>query len=152
MAPAFRLARLLRLRTQLRKLRQHEVDALTARATALAARRRALDEARDHRAAEEARAAAAGLLAPETLQLGRRYDAVLAEEEQRCGVEATQVEGTLACKRAELQEERREERKFARLVETQWRRASEQDAHATDVLLDELAIMGHGRTRPRSDA
>lgn len=151
MPTAARLARMLRLRTQLRKLRQHELDTLVARADALAATRRALDEARTRRAADEIRAAAGGVLTPATLQLGRRWDAVLAEQEQRCTVEASQVEAALARKRTELQEERREERKFESLVETQRLRAREGEAHAEDVMLDEHAIMRHGRIRPRSD-
>jgi flagellar export protein FliJ len=151
MATASRLTRMLRLRTQLRTLRQHEVDTLAATAAALAVRRRALDDERERRAAEEARAAAGGLLAPETFHLGRRYDAALAAEERRCGAEATEVGEALAAKRAELQEERREERKFERLAETQRRRAAEAESRATEVLLDELAIVGHGRVRPRSD-
>lgn len=147
-----RFVRMLRLRTQLRTLRQYEVDTLVATAAALAARRRALDDARDARAAEEARAAAAGLLAPETLHLGRRYDVVLAEDERRVAAEAARVDVALAAKRTELQEERREERKLERLLEIHRRRASEDDARATGVLLDELAILRHGRSRPGSDA
>ncbi len=151
MAVSPRLVRMLRLRTQIRILRQHELEMLATRAAAVADRRRALDDARERRAADEARAAAAGLLAPETFHIGRRWDAALADEERRCGREAEQLAAAIVSKRTELQEERREERRFERLVETQRGRAQEEESRAAAVVLDELAIMRHGRMRPRSD-
>jgi len=150
MSATARLARMLRLRTQLRSLRQHELETLAARAAAVEERRRALDDARERRASDEARAAAAGLLAPEAFHVGRRWDAVLADEERRAAVEATRLDAAIVRKRGELQDERREERRFERLVETNRQRALEAETHATGVIADELAILRHGRTRPRS--
>ena len=152
MATSARFARMLRLRTQMRTLRQLELETLASRAAAVADRRRMLDEARDQRAADEARAAAAGLLAPETFHVGRRWDAALADEERRSAVEAQRLAAAITAKRAELQEERREERRFERLVEVQRQRAHEEESRAAAVVLDELAILHHGRSRPRSDA
>ncbi len=151
MATSTRLVRMLRLRTQIRTLRHHELEMLAAQAAAIADRRRALDDAREQRGADEARAAAAGLLAPETFHVGRRYDAALADEERRCAVEAERLAGAIVRKRAELQEERREERRFEHLVEAQRRRTEEEESRAAAVVLDELAILGHGRARPRRD-
>jgi flagellar export protein FliJ len=148
----FRLARLVRLRTQMRQLRQHEADALATTAATLAARAQALAAARDRRAADEARAAAAGLLDPALFQVGRGYDAVLADAERRCAADAAAVAAALDAKRAELQHERREERKFLRLEDAHRQRAADEEAHRTSVLLDELAILRHGRTRPRPHA
>jgi len=151
MATSARLARVLRLRTQIRTLRQLELEALASRAAAVADRRHTLDDARDQRAADEARAAAVGLLAPEAFHVGRRYDAALADEERRWALEAERLAAAMVTKRAELYEERREERRFERLVETQRRRTQEEESRAAAVLLDELAILGHGRMRPRSN-
>lgn len=148
---AFRLARLARLRTQMRQLRQHEADALAATAATLSARARELAAARDRRAAEEAHAAAEGLLDPTLFHLGRGYDAALADAERRCAADAAAVAAALDAKRVELQHERREERKVLRLEETHRQRAGDEEAHRTSVLLDELAILRHGRTRTRSD-
>lgn len=147
---AFRLARVLRLRGQVRRLRQLEADALAADAAELAARGRALADERDRRADDEARVAA-GLLGVDELQIGRAYDDALAEAERRCRAEAERVVTALAAKRVELQEERREERKFERLAAVHREREAEHEAQATSVLLDELAILRHGRGRPGSD-
>jgi hypothetical protein len=145
MARPFRLARVLRLQREIRRLRRLEADALAARAEALVARARALADARARRAADELRAAAAGPVAALTFQLGRAYDDALADEERGCRLETERVEAALAAKHAELQQARREERKLERLAAAHAGREAEDEARATGVLLDELAIAQHGR-------
>ena len=147
---AFRLARVLRLREQMRRSDARGRAARRDRRDA-PARARELGAARDRRAAEEAHAAAEGSLEPDALHVGRGYDAALAAAERRCAADAVAAPAALDAKRVELQHERREERKVLRLEETHRQRAGDEEAHRTSVLLDELAILRHGRTRTRSD-
>ena len=144
--PPFRLSRVLRLRTQLRRLRAHEAERLGAEMSAISARALALATARERRSEEEAAAAAAGVSAA-TLQLGRSYDAVLGADERRCQAEGERTMTALLAKRAEVELERREERKLEQLEAVHRERAAEEDARATARLLDELALLRHGHAR-----
>ena len=143
MAP-FRLGRVLRLRTQLVRLRAHEAETLRAEVFALRSRADALAAARERRGHEEAMAAATGVPAA-TLQLGRSYDAALGDEERRCRLDGEQAMTALVAKRAEVELERREERKLERLETVYRERATAEEARATTVLLDELALLRHGQ-------
>jgi hypothetical protein len=144
--PPFRLSRVLRLRTQLRRLRAHEADRLGAEMSAIRVRADALATARERRGEEEAKAAATGVSA-ETLHLGRSYDAVLRDDERRCRAEGERVMTALVAKRAEVELERREERKLEQLETVHRQRTTEEETRATAVLLDELALLRHDQAR-----
>ena len=144
MAP-FRLVRVLRLRTQLVRLRAHEAETLGAEVSAIRARADALAAARERRGHEEAVAAATGVPAA-TLQLGRSYDVARGDDERRCRIDGERAMTALVAKRAEVELERREERKLERLESVYRERAMEEEARATTVLLDELALLRHGQT------
>ena len=146
-ATTFRLARLLRLRAQVRQLRQHEADELAAGLVALEEQARTLAAERERQGAAEAAAAAAGALTPATLQLGREYDLALAAREQALATAVAEQRAALATKREELAHEHREERKFQHLEEAHRQRVSEEEGRHTDRLLDELAAQAHGRGR-----
>jgi flagellar export protein FliJ len=145
MAP-FRLGRVLRLRTQLRRLRMHEAERLGVEMSAIRARAAALATVRERRGQEEARATATGVSAA-TLQLGRSYDEVLGDDQRRCRAEEDRIETALAAKRAEIETERREERKLEQLETIYRERATEEEAHTSAVILDELALRRYGQAR-----
>jgi hypothetical protein len=140
----FRLGRVLHLRTQLRRLRAHEAETLGAEVSAMRARADALAAAREQRGDEEARAAATALPAA-TFQVGRAYDAALGDDERRCRAEGERAMTALVAKRAEVELERREERKLEQLETIYRERTAEEEARATAVLLDELALLRHGQ-------
>jgi flagellar export protein FliJ len=144
MATSFRLARVLRLRGQLRRLRQHEADALAARVATLEAEGEALAHAREELAAAEA---GRGPLTAESFRLGRAYDAALADRGRETAQAAVETRAALGVKREELLHEHREERKFLHLEEAHRERVAVEDARAADRLLDELAIRAHERAR-----
>jgi hypothetical protein len=151
MSTSFRLGRVLRLQMQLRRLRRHEADALVASLATLEEESHRLAAARARLGAEEAGAAAAGLLTPEVLQLRRTYDGVLAERERAAAARAAEQRAALAAKREELAQVRREERKLLRLEEAHRQRVAETEAGHTDRLLDELALQAHNRLQKGDD-
>ncbi len=124
---AFRLARVLRLRTQLRRQTQDEVAQLAA---ALGAVRREIAElgARQRAVRAEEEAALPRGLAAADLEARRRYEAELLARA-----------AALAAGRARLVERRREERQLERLAERAAARTAEAVARAEGVALDDLA-------------
>ena len=151
MTASFRLGRVLRLQGQLRRLRRYEADALAASLATLEDEGHLLAAARMRLGEEEALAAAAGLLAPELLQLRRTYDGALAERERTVAARATEQRAALAAKREELAHARREERKLLRLEETHRERVAETEGRHSDRLLDELALQAHNRLHKGGD-
>jgi flagellar export protein FliJ len=151
MAPSFRLARLLRLRAQLRSLKEAEVEQLATRLDAAEAGVREVGAARRRHAAAEQAAAGAGRLTADELQLGRVYDAALAERERRCGAVVEEIRAALAAKRAQLIHQHREERKVRTLEEQFNQRASEAEQRRAERTLDELVIDRHERVRRRGN-
>ncbi|MCC6764874.1 MAG: hypothetical protein IT293_09445 [Deltaproteobacteria bacterium] len=147
MGASFRLARVLRLREQMRRLRGHEAEALAARLGA--ARREAMRilAERERRGEEEAEAARAGLLTPETLQVGRAYDAALAAAEAAQAEEIARLGRALEVKRAELLRARQEEEKYVRLEAVHRQRVLEEEARALERALDEVAVDRHRRRK-----
>jgi flagellar export protein FliJ len=143
----FRLGRMLRLRTQLRQLRQLEVEAIVADLAALEREARVHALARERVADEEAQVAREGRLSPALLVLMRAHAAALADLEQRATRRAAETRAILETKRAELVEERREERKLERLGQRHRERVIVEEARLATNLLDELAIQAHGRVR-----
>lgn len=75
MTEPFRLARVLRLREQMRRLRAHEVEQLAGELVAARALAARIVAERERVVTEEAEAAAAGTLTPAALQVGREYEA-----------------------------------------------------------------------------
>jgi flagellar export protein FliJ len=145
MTTSFRLARVLRLRRQLRRLRHHEAETLAAGLATLEEEGRQLATLRMQLGEEEAVATAAGALTPALLQLRRRYDHALAAREGAAAALAREQRGALDAKREELLDARREERKLLRLEAVHRQRVAEAEERRIDRLLDELALQAHGR-------
>ena len=142
MAP-FRLSRVLRLKEQLRRLRQSEAEALAAHATRLADHRRELGHRREQAQQTERRAAAQGIASAE-LAISRGYDDALAAKQANLAQRQVETHEALSRKRDEVKSERREERKFLRLGELHVERERKRATSETERLLDELA----GRSEP----
>ncbi|MCC6850380.1 MAG: hypothetical protein IT294_17965 [Deltaproteobacteria bacterium] len=147
MAAPFRLARVLRLREQMRRLRGHEAEAIAARLGTARRDVARIAAERERCAEEEARAARAGVLTPETLQVGRAYDAALAAAEVAETQEAARLARALEAKRAELLRARQEEEKYVRLAAAHRQRVLEEEAREVDRVLDEVAVDRHRRRR-----
>lgn len=153
MPEPFRLARVLRLREQIRKLRSHEAEQLAARLGAAHVAAERLAGERERCGREEAAEAAAGLLTPHTLQVGRAYAGAVASAEQAQLADIARLTVALDAKRAELLRERQEEEKYVRLAEAHRQRVVEAETHETERTLDEIAIDRHRRGRKeRNDA
>ena len=140
MAAPFRLARVLRLREQMRRLRTHEVEQLAARLAAVRAEAERVAAERERLGMAEAEQAVAGTLTPETLRVGRGYDAVLAAAERAHAGELLRIGQALAAKRAELLRDRQEEEKYVRLAAAHRERVLEDEAHESERTLDEIAV------------
>ncbi|HEY2388665.1 MAG TPA: hypothetical protein VGK30_17040 [Candidatus Binatia bacterium] len=139
---AFRLARVLHLRTQLRRLRMHEAETLGSELARLRRQAASLAARREEWARIEAATASDGVDAT-VFQVGRAYDDALADEERACGREQERVTAALLAKRAEVEAERREERKIEQLERLHDAREAEDEAHRLATLLDELALRRH---------
>jgi flagellar export protein FliJ len=144
MAVRFRLARILRLRTQLRRLAEDEVARTGARLAALhddvAAVRR--EQEASHAAAE--RAVRGGLAGAELHRWGQWGDALHARETALAD-ESARVAEELVGRRGELVARRRDERQLERLGERTAARGRLEEERANGRLLDELALRRHGR-------
>ena len=147
MPPSFRLNRLLRLRTQLRRLREHEVGALQRQFRTLERETEAACDAQAGVAEEQCRAAETDTLTPASLRLDRDYVAALVDAERACRVAMEDVGRALGAKRDELTASHREESKLRRLEEIHRGRADEERARVAAVQLDELAIDRYERAR-----
>lgn len=146
MAARFRLSRVLRLRSQLRRQAQEQVGRIVAAMTEarreIASVRRETDA---HRAGEEAELPR-GMTA-EALRAGRAWEGVLAQREARLGQALDALKGTLAQARDVVAERRREERQLERLAEQARERQQAEEARADAVLLDELVLARRGAGR-----
>jgi flagellar export protein FliJ len=140
MAEPFRLARVLRLREQIRRLRTHEAEQLAAELAATEAAGARLGAEREARGAREAADAAAGLLTSETLRMGRAYDAALATAEQATALDVVRLGHALVEKRAQLLRDRQEEEKYVRLAAAHRQRMLEDEARESERSLDEVAV------------
>jgi flagellar export protein FliJ len=146
MALRFRLARVLRLRTQLRRQAQDEVarvqgDLATVRDKIAAARR-----AREENRTGEDSAVARGLTGEE-LTRWRSYERSLLAREQELARESARVAEELARCRDVLLTRRREERQLERLEERAREREDVAEERATMLLLDDLALRQRGERR-----
>lgn len=154
MAAPFRLARVLHLREQMRRQRAHEVEQLAARLAGTRAELARLAAERLEVGRIEAGHAAAGRLTPDTLHVGRLYDASLADAERRRTDEAGRLGAALAAARAALLHDRQEEEKYVRLAAAHRQRVLEEELRDAERHLDEIAIDRHRRRQkePRHDA
>ena len=148
MAGTFRLARVLRLRTQLRERAQAEVAVVR---TALASVWEQVEVTQAaqaaSRAAEEA-VARTGMTAGE-LQRFRGYERAERAREDALSREGERLLDELARRRDVLVERRREERQLELLRERARERDEEARERAAMVLVDELAVRRRGRTEVR---
>lgn len=134
----FRLARVLRLRTQLREQAQEDV---ARGSTALAEAQAALADVRaaaDAALAAEADAAAGGMTGAE-LHRSRAWTAALASKEQTLVREAGRLTTLLERLRSVLLGRRREERQLEILRDRVNERLGAEDERATATMLDDLA-------------
>ncbi len=145
MATPFRLARVLRLREQMRRLKTHEAEQLGAQLVAVRGEAVRIVAERLRLGEVEAAAAVAGTLTPDTLRVGRAYDAALADAETARGLEIVQLGHALDAKRAEVLRARQEEEKYVRLAAAHRQRVLEDEAHELDRMLDEVAVDRHRR-------
>jgi flagellar export protein FliJ len=145
MATPFRLARVLRLREQLRRLKTHEAEQLAARLAAVRADATRIIAERERLGEVEADAARTGTLTPDTLRVGRAYDAALASAEAARVAEVAALGHALDAKRTEVLRARQEEEKYLRLAEVHRQRVLEEEAHELDRTLDEIAVDRHRR-------
>jgi flagellar export protein FliJ len=149
MAAPFRLARVLRLRTQLRKLVQDEVALLGGNLATVRERIEDAAHAQVELHEDAGRAlAGAGLTGGELAQLGAWAQA-LAARETALVAEGERVAAAIVRGREELVARRREERTLERLRERTDVRAQAEELRAEAILLDELALRqrsaGEGR-------
>jgi len=139
MAEGFRLARVLRLRTQ---LREQSRDELARARAALAAVRERLAAARaleERTYAAEAVAASAGTTAPE-LRRFRRFAAAGRVRQGALAAEAAGLAADVVRRRAVLLIRRRQERQLEILREQARERSEVKAERAAMVLLDELTM------------
>lgn len=135
---AFRLARVLRLRTQLRERAEDELKAASA---ALGRVRETIGVVRARQTetrTAEAAAVAAGTTGA-VLVAFRSYEEALRRREQALAAEASELAAELVRRREALLARRREERQLEILRERAREREAANEEHATSVLLDDLA-------------
>jgi flagellar export protein FliJ len=146
MAFAFRLARVLHVRTQLR--RQAQDEAARAR-SALAAAREAVAAARAVQEATrqaETVAAGAGMTGGDLLRF-RAYEAAVRAREDVLAQESARLAEVLVRSREVLIARRRQERQLELLRERARDRAEEAEERAAMALLDDLALRRRGGGR-----
>jgi len=139
MATGFRLARVLRLRTQLRRQAQEQVGQMVA---AMNEARREIAAVHGQADAERTREEAALVkgLPVEALREGRAWERALGVRAARLG-EGLQAMGvTLARARELVALRRREERQLERLAEQARERQQVREARAEAVLVDEIVL------------
>jgi flagellar export protein FliJ len=144
---AFRLERLLRLRAQLRTLRQLEAQQIEGERDRLDGTRAALDAARRALLDETERAFAAGAVDGGDLAVIRGYESALRERTARVDEDRTATRARLVAKREQLGGERREERKLEHLEERHRSARAAEALLAGERLLDELVLGRHVRER-----
>ena len=147
MATPFRLARVLRLREQIRLLRMHEAEHLVERIATVRGESLRVAAERERRGVLEAQQAVAGTLTPDGLHVGRAYDAALAALERAHVDDLVKLRQALAAKRVELLRDRQEEENYVRLAAAHRQRGLEDEAHGFERTLDEIAIDRYRRNQ-----
>jgi flagellar export protein FliJ len=149
MPTRFRLARVLRLRTQLRRAVQDEVTLLGAELASLRAQADTMRARQGavHDAVEQA-LAGGGTTGGDLLRWGA-WQQALAARESALAVDGERVAQAIARGREELLVRRREERKLERLRERAGARAVAEVARQEALLLDDLALRRRSETEGR---
>jgi flagellar export protein FliJ len=142
---SFRLERLLRLRGQLRSLRQLELQQAEDARVRLVRERQALDSERARVLEDTLRATERGELDGAGLHLARAYESALDERAQRVDQRRVSAEAHVAARRTAVAAERREERKLEHLAERHRERLEVETALAAERMLDELTMSRHAR-------
>ena len=147
----FKLDRLLRLRGQLRALRQLELQQAEETRVRLIRERRALEAARQDVLEETLRATERGELDGAGLQLARAYEHALDARGREVERRTVAAEGTIAERRTVVATERREERKLEHLAERYRERLEVEAALAAERMLDELTMSRRARENGEQD-
>ena len=141
----FRLDRLLRLRGQLRSLRQLELQQAEDARVRLVRERHALEDERERVLEDTLHATERGELDGAGLHIARAYEAALDGRAQRVDQLRVTAEGHVAARREAVAAERREERKLEHLAERYRERLEVEAALAAERMLDELTMSRHAR-------
>lgn len=141
----FRLDRLLRLRGQLRSLRQLELQQAEEARVRLVRERHALENERERVLEDTLRATERGELDGAGLHIARAYEAALDERAQRVDRLRATAEGHVTARREAVAAERREERKLEHLADRYRERLEVEAALAAERMLDELTMSRHAR-------
>jgi len=147
MAEPFRLARVLRLAEQMRRLRTHEAERLAAELVTARADVLRLRDERERLGEAESADALAGRLTPDGLRVGRAYDGALAAVETVRANAVVRLGRALDAKRAEVLRARQEEEKYTRLAAAHRQRVLEDEARESERALDEIAVDRYRRNR-----
>jgi flagellar export protein FliJ len=147
----FRLDRLLRLRGQLRSLRQLELQQAEGARVRLVDERLALQAERQRVLEETLRATQRGELDGAGLHLARAYEHALDQRTQRVEQHTVVATQHVAKRRNAVAAERREERKLEHLAERYRERLEIEQALAAERMLDELTMSRHARENGEDD-
>ncbi|MBM4246615.1 MAG: hypothetical protein FJ148_22940 [Deltaproteobacteria bacterium] len=147
----FRLDRLLRLRGQLRVLRQLELQQAEEARLRLLHERRALDAARRQALEDTVHATARGELDRARLHLAGAWEAALDARIQRVDESTVAASTRVAQQRDVVAAERREERKLEHLADRYRERLANEMALAAERMLDELTMSRHARENGERD-
>jgi len=139
MADGFRLARVLRLRSQLRERARDEVTRARAALAAVRERQAAARALEERTSAAEAAAASEGTTAGE-LRRFRRFTAVARAREAVLAAEAAGLAAEVVRRRETLLARRREERQLEILRDRAREQSEIRAERAAMVLLDELTM------------
>lgn len=145
MSGSFRLGRVRRLQEQIRRLRQHEAESLSAQLGRL---RRRLDGTRAERdRVASARTRPELLIDSTRLGMAWAYEQHLEASAGRLDRELERGDDLLRARREAIRRSRQEERKLDRLEERHAERLAERLRRHEDQQLDELSIQGFQRVR-----
>lgn len=147
----FRLERLLRLRGQLRSLRQLELQQAEDARVRLVRERHALEDERETVLEDTLRATERGELDGAGLHLARAYEAALDDRARRVEEHRRTAEVQVAARRDAVAAERREERKLEHLADRYRERLEVEAALAAERMLDELTMSRHARENGEGD-
>ncbi len=135
---AFRLARVLRVRSQLREQAQDALIRARAELAAIAERMQALHAAELHARATASEVATAGCTAEDLVRF-EVYAARLVALRERLKGDSARIQDEVRVRREALLMRRREERQLEKLAERAAERETSAEEHATALLLDDLA-------------
>lgn len=147
----FRLDRLLRLRGQLRSLRQLELQQAEDARVRLVGERHALEDERQRVLEDTLRATQRGELDGGGLHLARAYEHALVQRAQDVDRRTITAAQHVVARRDAVAAERREERKLEHLADRYRERLEVEQALAAERMLDELTMSRHARENGEAD-